>query len=113
MRKSFSIVALLVILLLACHPKGLPVITERKTEPLRLQAFIYPPKETVSPDTVLGHRIFTNRCGRCHGLPSPTQLTISGWDKILPVMMPRAGLDNEEALHVRAWIFRSLNPVKP
>jgi hypothetical protein len=93
---------------MSCQPKGLPLITERKGEPVEKTAFVYPPRLTVSPDTVLGHRIFVNRCGRCHSIPLPGQLNIAGWDKILPVMMPRARLNNEEALHVRAWIFSNL-----
>jgi hypothetical protein len=92
-------------LLTACQKKAIPVITERETPPPIISRTIYPPKETVTPDTLAGKRIFTNRCGRCHALPVPDQFSVKRWDNILPVMIPRARLDNEQALHVRAWLL--------
>jgi hypothetical protein len=96
---------MLIILLASCHQKAVPVISERKAEPPKKFESIYPPKETVPPDTTAGKQLFTARCGRCHGLPETNQFTAEKWDGILPVMFPRTGMNNEEALHVRAYVF--------
>lgn len=95
----------LILLAAACHKKAVPVITERKTELPKKFESIYPPEQTVSPDTIAGKRIFMARCDRCHGLPGTKQFSVEKWDDILPTMFPRAGLNNEEALHVRAYIL--------
>jgi len=105
MIKSFTILVLFVGLLAACHKKAIPEITERKADAPRIIKFDYPPKETVAPDTVIGKRVFTNRCSRCHALPLPNQFTAKMWDPILEVMFARARFTNEEGLHVRTWIL--------
>lgn len=45
------------------------------------------------------------RCNRCHGLPEPAKFTHKKWDEILPLMFPRAGLDNDASLHVRTYLM--------
>jgi len=96
---------MLIVLLASCHKKAVPVITERKAGAPKKFESIYPPKETVLPDTAVGKQLFTDRCGRCHGLPETNQFTAEKWDNILPVMIPRARMNNEEALHVRAYVL--------
>ena len=93
------------LVLSACHKKAVPVITERDAAPPKKFESNYPPKETVTPDTLAGKRIYTSRCGRCHDLPLASQFSATRWDDILPVMFPRARLTNEEALHVRTWVL--------
>ena len=96
---------LLLFLLVSCQKKAVPVISDRKARvPQKIES-IYPPKATITPDTLAGRRIFVNRCDRCHGLPLTAQFSIRQWDAILPTMFPRAGLSNEEALHVRAYLL--------
>jgi hypothetical protein len=104
-RISFIMLLATAYVLTACQKKAVPVITERETPPPVISRTIYPPKETVAPDTLAGKRIFTNRCGRCHALPLPDQFSVKRWDNILPVMIPRARLNNEESLHVRTWLL--------
>jgi len=77
-----------------------PVITSRTVEPP-------PPAKPVSDvkaDTELGKTIFTNRCGRCHDLPKPEQYTAQRWDGILSYMIPRARLNDEQGVHVTAYL---------
>ncbi len=105
MKKTIAIITTLILVLAACQKKALPVITERKTEPPAKINSKYPPKETVAPDTLAGKRIFISRCGRCHALPEMKQFSMERWDDILPVMFPRARMNNEEALHVRAYLL--------
>ncbi|HUR65957.1 MAG TPA: hypothetical protein VMZ03_06370 [Chitinophagaceae bacterium] len=105
MKRVFIICIAVIVLLLACHKKAVPVITARNTDPPKKIESRYPPLETVPPDTLAGKRIFTTRCGRCHDLPLPTQFSVTKWDDILPTMFPRARLTNEEGLHVRTWLL--------
>lgn len=111
-RYSLIVSCILFTLFYACQPKTAPVITERKAPPPRKIENIYPPRETIAPDTTAGKKIFAMRCDRCHGLPLATQFSRQQWDAILPVMFPRAGLNNEEALHVRSWLLANSAPAR-
>lgn len=95
----------LILLLFSCQKKALPVITERKADLPEKIASIYPPKATVPVDTLMGNRLFRTSCGRCHGLPEPKQFSVEKWETILPLMFPRSRFNNEEALHVRAYVL--------
>lgn len=104
--KAISIITFLLCLaIIACHRKSMPVITERKTEPPVKQTSVYPPAMTVKPDTAQGRILFTARCGRCHALPYPSQFTAARWDGILTTMVPRARLDNNQTVHVQAYVM--------
>ncbi len=86
--------------LIACNKKAIPVITSRTTSPSD------PVKQIadIKPDMEIGKKIFTNRCGRCHDLPKPDQYTPQRWDGILSYMIPRARLDDEQGIHVTAYL---------
>jgi len=105
MKKILAAIILLLIITAACQKKAAPVITGRKTAPPKKMESRYPPKETVPPDTLTGKSLFVARCSRCHALPEAKQFSIQRWEDILPLMFPRAGLNNEEALHVRAYVL--------
>ena len=107
MKKTIAIITTSILLLAACQKKAVPIITERKTAPPKIINSQYPPNETVAPDTITGKQVFISRCGRCHGLPERKQFNPDRWDDILSVMFPRARLNNEEALHVRAYVLAS------
>ena len=98
-----SIFSLLVmgILVIGCARKSLPVIPSRTTE--------IDEKKTVDvsnivADTSRGRVIFTNRCGRCHDLPLPIQYNAKRWEGILASMIPRAKLNEVQALHIKAYL---------
>ena len=78
----------------------MPVITSRTTEP----PLPTKPVVDVKPDIETGKIIFTNRCGNCHGLPKPDDFTAKRWDGILSYMVPRARLNNEQGIHVTAYL---------
>ena len=78
----------------------MPVIAARTFEPSP------PVTETVYaiPDIAADKNIFTVRCSRCHGLPDPGLYTPQRWDGILAIMILRARLSKEQAIHVRAYL---------
>jgi len=100
------IVALLLgmVLFVACQKKTVPIITERKTAPLKELRSDTVNYSTIKPDTLQGKRLFLTRCSRCHGLPVATEYSAKRWDAILTSMLPKARLTNEQGIHVTAYI---------
>jgi cytochrome c5 len=89
----------------ACQKKSVPVIAERKTRPYRKVFSTYSPPGSVAADTVAGKMIFMARCNRCHAIPEPQQYTSSRWEVILEGMLPKAGIEKENRVHVRAYLL--------
>jgi mono/diheme cytochrome c family protein len=98
MRSIFLI--LLVGIIQACQQRSLPTITTRTAEPERPVSKV----SNVTPDAAIGKTIFTNRCSKCHALPDPVQYSSQRWDGILSVMNLRARLNEEQVVHVTAYI---------
>ena len=103
MKKPALLIILCLAIFISCQKKGVPVITERKTEPPRQNAAM-PVNETIAPDTSAGRSIFQASCARCHDLPEPGRYTFSRWEGILSSMMPKARLNNEQKIHITAWL---------
>lgn len=99
MKISSAVILFVLIILLSCQKKAVPVITARTIEPSA-------PKtgELSAPDLLTGKQIFTNRCGRCHGLPDAVQYTEKRWETIMVLMAPKAKLSKQEQVHVTAWV---------
>lgn len=103
MKKLVVSLIILLFVIISCQKKAVPVITERKNElPGKIETV--DPSPATSPDTAVGKTIFTNRCGRCHGLPKPAQYTAQLWEGILSYMIPRARLNDAQGVHVRAYL---------
>lgn len=51
-----------------------------------------------------GQDIFTQRCGRCHDLPKPSEFTEPEWKPIMERMAPKAKLTPEENNWVLAYV---------
>lgn len=100
-------------LVVACNRQTIPVITNREAEKPKIDNEIYPPAGTVKEDVVEGKSIFTNRCGRCHGLPDPALFQTYKWETILMTMIPKAKLSQEQAMHVRAYILQNAAKSRP
>lgn len=94
-----------IVFIAACQKKSVPVISARKSPPPKIQGSVYAPAGTVQPDTVQGKTVFMARCNRCHGLPSPETYSAKQWENILLLMIPRAGIGNENAVHVKAYVL--------
>ena len=100
MKTIIFILAFFAGIIQACQKKTLPTITTRITEPSKPVVVTV----DIKPDTVIGKRVFVNRCSRCHALPEPVQFTAQKWDGILAIMIPRARLDKEMEIHVTAFV---------
>ena len=98
--KKFLVISILTLTVLACNKKAIPVITDRTIDPPKPES----PVANVKPDLVIGQRVFTNKCGKCHDLPDPAKYTAERWDGILRTMIPRAGISREQEVHVTAYI---------
>ena len=51
-----------------------------------------------------GEDLFNLKCGRCHGLPSPSEFTIADWQPIMARMAPKAKLNADETNWVLAYV---------
>jgi cytochrome c5 len=51
-----------------------------------------------------GEDLFNLKCGRCHGLPSPSEFTIADWQPIMSRMAPKAKLNTDETNWVLAYV---------
>ena len=98
-----SIFSLLVVgvLVISCTRKSLPVIPSRTREMDEEKTVDV---SSIAADTARGRMIFTNRCGRCHDLPQPIQYNAKRWDGILASMIPKAKLNEVQALHIKAYL---------
>jgi cytochrome c2 len=92
--KKISVI-LIIIVIVSCSKKSLPVIERRTGEPTA---------PIVETDLAAGEKLFTTRCSRCHDLPKPSKFTNERWEPILSTMIPRARLSGVEAANVRAFI---------
>ncbi|MBV6879309.1 hypothetical protein NG800_003660 [Epilithonimonas ginsengisoli] len=51
-----------------------------------------------------GQELFTLKCGRCHGLPVPSEITVADWQPIMARMAPKAKLNADETNWVLAYV---------
>jgi cytochrome c len=87
------------ILIIACHKKAVPTFTTRSIDITQTA-----PVNDKIPDLESGKSIFMSHCNRCHALPDPVKYTTKQFDGILPIMIPRARLNKDEATDVTAYL---------
>lgn len=97
------IIIIFLLIVSACQKKSVPTITGRTSKPNKEKSTPLP--GTIAPDTAIGKIIFVNRCGKCHGLPLPSQFNEKMWGEILISMMPKARLKNEQKIHLTAYVM--------
>lgn len=94
-----------IVILLACQHQSIPVITDRKAEKPKRIVSVYAPPGTVTADTSAGKTLFMASCSRCHGLPEIRLYREPRWEGILLTMIPKTRLNEEQAVHVRAYVL--------
>lgn len=100
MKKIILLLIVTIGILQACSKKAMPTISDRTTDPPKPES----PVANVKPDLAIGQRVFTNQCGKCHDLPDPAKYTAERWDGILRTMIPRAGINRVQEVHVTEYI---------
>lgn len=100
MKKYVAVICCIMIVILSCQKKSMPVISERSSKPETSKA----DTGIVIADTERGRVVFTNRCGRCHGLPEPILYSVKRWETIMDNMASRARLSKADRVHVTAWV---------
>lgn len=93
------------LMLVACQHQSMPVITSRNAEKPKRIVAVYAAPGTVEADTATGKALFSGNCGRCHGLPSPGAFRAPRWESVLQMMIPKARLNEVQAVHLRAWVL--------
>jgi mono/diheme cytochrome c family protein len=73
--------------------------------PANEKAKVETPKTTTVDLTAQGKNVYTNSCGRCHGLKPVENYTESRWTEILKSMIPKARLNDTEAQQVTAYVM--------
>ena len=100
MKKIATCILVKLLIITACQKKSLPVITERSPS-ISMRGN---DTTTMTPDTLRGRIVMTNRCGRCHDRPEPQQFTAKRWSSIISLMAPRARLNRQNELNVLAYV---------
>ncbi len=52
-----------------------------------------------------GHTVWQASCGKCHKLYTPDSRDFDKWERVLPRMVKRSKLNDEDAGKVRAYIL--------
>lgn len=52
-----------------------------------------------------GKTVWQGSCGKCHKLPLPESYTVNKFDKVLPRMIKKAKLSDEQGAKVRAYLI--------
>jgi mono/diheme cytochrome c family protein len=88
-------------LLNACSPKVTRPVAEAGT-PAK------PEVHYTEAQLAEGKTLFTGSCGRCHKLFEPASKSVSKWESVLPRMIKRAKLSEEQGALVRAYIMANV-----
>lgn len=99
--KTTITILILAVLVFACHRKTIAssdniVISNKTNTETRV----------ANPEAIsAGQTVYTNRCGRCHGLKKTENYTAQQWENILKSMIPKAKLNDNEAKQVTAYVM--------
>ena len=70
------------------------------------EATIAAVKKEYTPDQLAqGKTIFENSCNKCHGLKDPKTRTVEKLEKVLPGMIRKAKLSDDQGALVRAYMI--------
>jgi len=100
MKKAFLFLSACASILIACHKKAIPEMTNRTVQPEAPKSVT----SDVKPDLAIGKVLYETRCARCHDAPSLKKYDEQEWKGYLNTMMPRARMSPEERVHVTAYV---------
>ena len=107
--KNILILLLFTVSVIACHRKtvvSMEPALQKEGAPQNTMG-MEAAREPSSKEEMMmmGKAVYTNRCGRCHALKNTKAFTAKDWEIILPVMIPKARLNESEAQQVRAYVM--------
>lgn len=99
--KATITILILAIIAFACHRKTVAasdnIVISNKTNT---------ETKITNPEVAsAGQTVYSNRCGRCHGLKKTEKYTAQQWENILKSMIPKAKLNDDEAREVTAYVL--------
>ena len=98
----FSVVAVS-IGMIKCSPKANKATTATSTETKPATTAV---AATATAEQIeAGHTLYTNNCGKCHGLKEPANYNKESWTKILKSMIPKAKLSADDGTLVTAYVM--------
>ena len=102
MRKTFTILSLMFtsVLLTECTPKKAATDTmspEQKVADVK--------KNYTEAQMAEGKTIWQGACGKCHKLFEPGSRSVEKWENVLPRMVNRSKLNDQQAAMVRAYLL--------
>jgi cytochrome c5 len=99
--KATIIILIIAVLVFACHRK-----TVASSDNIVISNKTNNETKAANPEVAsAGQTVYTNRCGRCHGLKKTENYTVQQWDNILKSMIPKAKLNDDEAKQVAAYVM--------
>ena len=104
-KRSLGAFVIVVSLFVGCHSKAVPVINSRTEFPPAPRSSTRPLAENSPEAIAAGKAIFETRCNRCHDLKIVDAYTTERWSSILPTMIPRARLNEEQAKELRSYVM--------
>lgn len=85
----------------ACQPKTAEIVEEDKNvEEVKVSTTLRPGTDV----EMAGMALYTNNCGKCHGLPVISEHSIERWNKVLPPMIKKSKLDEAQGASVTAYV---------
>jgi mono/diheme cytochrome c family protein len=97
-----SSLAVATLLLVQCSPK-----TGKSTAASTSTAKTTGPQYTEAQVNE-GHSIYTANCGKCHKLFNPSDKSLEKWNAVLPPMIKKAHLSDEQGELVRAYVMANI-----
>lgn len=109
MKRIFTTASVIAISLMLAHCTAKKTTTSTPAETVKVMT----PEEAVADvknrytevQMEEGNVIFRDNCGKCHKLHEPETRTVTHWEKILPRMNKKSGLDTEQGGKVRAYVL--------
>ncbi len=103
-QKSFALSALILgsIAMVECSPKT------GKSTTANLPATTKEDTHYSSAQVAEGKTIYTASCGKCHKLFTPAEKSRERWESVLPPMIKKARLTDEQGALVRAYVMSNL-----
>ena len=99
--KATIIILVIAVIVFACHRK-----TVASSDNIVISNKTNNETKAANPEVAsAGQTVYTNRCGRCHGLKKTENYTVQQWDNILKSMIPKAKLNDDEAKQVAAYVM--------